>query len=718
MGLELSILSLAKRCCTATAHMIPNNHWREGAAIFLPHIKSFLFRKKSYLFILVVISIFFAILQSVFPYFFLQNDNRSQYIAYYVSNYNSILRGEIPFFSFYQFAGMPYMSNGQSAVFFIPAYISVFLSNAIFGHAFFTIDILSYLFIVASAFGTLRFLREIGVNNKAALIGSLLYPLNSFVIFIGNSWVVVTGTAAFFPWMMYFTLRMFHKPIFKNCVYLVICRVFFFTLGHMQYFIYSIILELGFYLVLWVTEGFSLPSTNKRQRIFSLNYRKAAYLLLSVIANIFLVMPLLLPGFERMATSAYRSAALQYEVFISGGTNIEHFISGLLRPFDFAYFYNFSSFVGRITLLLCALCFIAIISMVLRKKKNPFTKYIIAIFIMALFCFLWQTNIISPLMYRIPILNRFRWHYKLQLLFFFYPTAFAAIGYSLLCVIIEKYIKKQAKLLIALLAYLLIAIQTTEFILVYAFAYDRPLSLRTWEDSPPFEEPLVEVLTDGRYITVGFEFAQSVVLHTLGYSLPQKYGLLSLAGYEMLLPANNVVASLGLNMSGFYNDLSLGNYEISDLDHFRNWGVRYYVVNNQFIERFGPLSFGEVIYEDDKRTVFYDSEAMPLVYLRNDTSEVLDVRIGVNKIEVNAPRMEANEYLYFNFVYNERFQAFADSKRIEVAETYDNKIVVSIPADTERIVLRYVESRFWLGLWISVGFIALCVIIRHLDKNN
>ena len=684
----------------------------------ISQIKSFIFGKRDYFFIFLVISIFFAILQNVFPYFFLHDDNRAQYIAYYVSNYNSILRGEIPFFSFHQFAGMPHMSNGQSGVFFIPAYIAVFLSKAIFDHVFFTIDILSYFLIIASAFGTLRFLREIGVNDKAALIGSLIYPLNSFVLFVGNSWIVVTGTAAFFPWMMFLSLKLFHKPSLRNCLYLVICRVLFFTLGHMQYFIYSIVMELGFYIVLWITEGFSHSSPNVRKRLFSPNNKKAAFLLFSIIANVFLVMPLLLPGFERMVNSAGRASALYYEVFISGGTNIEAFISGLLRPFEFHGFLQFTSFVGRLTLVLCVICGIAVTAMVLRKKKNPFTKYLIAIFVMALFCFLWQTNIIAPVMYRIPIINRFRWHYKLQLLFFFYLTAFAAIGYSLSCVAIENLVKKRAKLIISLLAYLIIAIQTTEFIQVYAFTYDRPLSLRTWEDSPPFEEPLAYLLSGGRYISVGFDFGHMEVLHTLGYSLPQKYGLFSLAGYEMLLPANNYEPSLGLNKSGFYNQLSSGDYEISDLDHFRNWGVRYYVVNNEFIENFGPLSFGEVIFEDDKRTVFYDSEALQLVYRGSDVFEILDVSIGVNKIEINAPQIEEDEYFYFNFVYNDRFQAFVDGQRVEVSETFDNKIAVAVSAGTEHIELRYIESSFWLGLWIAAGFILVCTIVKlkYLDK--
>jgi len=664
-----------------------------------------------------VITAFFFILQSKFPYFFLQDDNRSQYLAYYVGNYNSILSGEIPFFTFNQFAGMPLMSNGQSGVFFIPAYLCVFLSKVLFGHVFYTIDILSYFLILASAFGTLLFLREMGLKKPAALVGSLLFPLNSFVIFIGNSWIVVIGAAAFFPFMMYFALKLFHAPSVRNCTKLVVCRILLFTMGHMQYFAYSLIIEMVFFLSLCIVAGFSARDSEKgRNKLFSLDYRKVTWYLFAMISTLILALPILLPGLERMSGSVGREAAQSFEDFVSRGTDIGAFFNGMLSPFDFNGFLEYSSFCGRVTLVLCALCAILSLYMAVRKKKNPYSIYLIPSLVAAAFCFLWQTNLIAEIMHQVPLINRFRWHYKLQLLFFFFPTVFAATGFSLLLTIMKDRLAgfpdKRQRIVSGIAACLLITASTSEFIRVYAYTYDKPLSVRTWEDDLPYEEPLAWLINDGRYVSVGFRFSENKMLHTMGFALAQMYGLYNIGGYEMLLPERNADPSLGLNIASFYNDLAYEKSEISDLDHFRSWSVSYYVVNNEYVDIYGPLPYFTEFYKDDKRTVFHDAGALPMVF-RGDTRESLDFKVGVNRIDANVS-LDKDVHIYFNVVHNDRFRCYADNSEISTKRTGDGKIEVLIPAGTSHLSLRYVEPTFWAGLWIAVAFLVFCLVFyRH-----
>ena len=678
--------------------------------------KTIIIPKKEYLVIITVLSIFFIILESRFPYFFLHDDNRSQFLPFYVSNYNSILKGEIPFFSFNQFAGIPYMSNGQSGVFFIPAYICVFLSKFIFGHVYFAIDILSYFLIIIASLGMFFFLREIRINKLGTLIGALFYPLNSFVIHIGNSWIVVIGAAAFFPLMMFYALKLFHNPTLKNCMKLVICRVLLFTMGHMQYFSYALILEIAFYLTLYSIEIFFDRSLNKQRKQFSLQYKKIIIYMFSGIALFFATLPILLPCIERMENSLGRSSAMPYEAFIMSGTNIMEFLIGLLNPYNFNGLFQFSSFCGHITLALCAICVVTTILLATLKKRNFYSKFMFALFLVALFCFLWQTNIIAPLIYKIPIINRFRWHYKLQALFFFFPPVFAAIGFSLLSNIINVTRKNNTNYVIIFSTWLLIALQIIEFVHIYAFTYDKPLSLRTWGDTPPYEEPLTDILTDGRYIPVGFEYTNSVSFHTTGYAFPQMFGLYSITGYDNILPIDNLKPSLGLNFPGFYNDLINEKYEISDLEHFRNWGVSYYVVNNKYLERNNNFPIGTLIYKDENRTVFHDDDALPLVFKGDELYTRLDFTIGVNKICLNIPPLDRDTHFYFNIVNNSKFICVANNNNIKIVPTEDNKMSVLVPAETSLIVLKYVESSFWLGLVIAIAFFTLYIFLYAFFK--
>jgi hypothetical protein len=328
-----------------------------------------------------------------------------------------------------------------------------------------------------------------------------------------------------------------------------------------------------------------------------------------------------------MADSTARSVALPYGEFTHMGSDLPSMARGMLFPS--AYLSRdvlaFSSFIGRIPLILIAVFIGLVIYRLFRRQTPPNPRVLAALTAAAVFCLLWQTNAIARFIYLIPILNRFRWHFKLHLFLVFFLIAFAAVGFHMA----GEIIKRRAVLILAIA---LIAVQMAEFAKIYAFTYEKPLSLRTWEDELPYAEPLADVLTLGRYVPVGFSLSEDRTFHTLGYTNAQLFGLQSVTGYEMLLPSGNYWPSLGSNVSGFYNDLALGRSEITHLNHFRSWGVCYYVVNNAYLEAYGPLPFGEVIYNDELRPVVYDGFALPVVfradnpYRRHHTGRTLRFR--------------------------------------------------------------------------------------------
>jgi hypothetical protein len=75
-------------------------------------------RRNSASILLVVASLaaVLALMEFRWPYYFLQEDNRDLGIPMLVHNLRALRGGEIAQFNFHQFAGIPHLSNGNTAL--------------------------------------------------------------------------------------------------------------------------------------------------------------------------------------------------------------------------------------------------------------------------------------------------------------------------------------------------------------------------------------------------------------------------------------------------------------------------------------------------------------------------------------------------------------------------------------------------------------------------
>jgi hypothetical protein len=688
---------------------------------------------------------FFVILEINKPYYFLQDDNRDFYLPYFVNNIRSLSQGELPLINFHQLLGSPLLASGQTGALYFPAYLVVALSKIFTGHVFAAIDMLVILHLIVGASGVYYILKLIGIDGGGRTFGALAWPLAGFIMYSSNSWVVISGAASYFPWMLYFSTRLFEEysqrcNVYsqKNFICLLAARLSLFYTGHIQYFIYSVIFE-GLTVLCLI-----LVSCDSRKNLLRV-WKFIQIYIISYIFTLVLSLPLLMPMWHQTEISATRNAPLDFEMYVSERITVSNWLKGLSNPAattpetdEWAYRrLNNLSHIGFLSI-----PFFAVGSFTVAIKK--FRKYIIAFLFSGLIAFLWQSSIsFNEIIYNIPILNRFRWPFKLQFFTSFFMVIIAAAGANIIIHIAKKIDRKAGKAansnsikMTDCMGYLskkksksgiaciIILLQMINYVWLYVF--NPQVDFGHHLDSVPLEEPLREIIDDGKIVSVGFNIWEPnyknitgfryYTSKTLGFNYPTLWGLYAFAGYDPLVSRGNNETCLNMNFDAAYNNYS-GKIQ---------WGVRWYIVDNTAVNGYDVFKNSnayslEVKYRDDSRTVFMDKKTRSVVYW-SDTgnNNGIDYKIKSNAIEINVNNLTDRE-LGVNFVYNENYILEIDGQKHTPGRGDYGQIVFNVPEGNSKILLRYTEPGFIKGCVVSWVFIAVIItvkIIKHLIKRK
>jgi len=133
-----------------------------------------------------------------------------------------------------------------------------------------------------------------------------------------------------------------------------------------------------------------------------------------------------------------RNKPLDFKTFSECSYNILLWLYGMFYPFldaspvDFPeglwiHLHN-TSHTGYVSLFFIVICMVK-----LYKNKNPgnYRLYIYSFSIPCIISFLWAVGSLNRIIYLLPLLNRFRWPFKLNLFTDFYLVLLAAMGFFL-----------------------------------------------------------------------------------------------------------------------------------------------------------------------------------------------------------------------------------------------------------------------------------------------
>ncbi|MFC1898068.1 hypothetical protein ACFLYJ_00690 [Candidatus Cloacimonadota bacterium] len=663
--------------------------------------------------LVIIISISFIILEKIHPYYFLSDDNRTFYLPLFAHNLRALTNGELPLFNWQQYLGIAHFSNFQSAIFYPLTYFSMFLSKLFSGHIFWTMDIAVFFHFIIGSIGFYQLVKYFTEDRSSSIFGGIAWPLSSFSIFITNSWWIFSGVTAWFPWIMLFGFKLLKKPTFRNLSLLLIFRLLLFYVGHIEYFIHCIIFEfLSIVLI-----GISLYPQN-----FDFSFIKK-YAVSYPITLIY-TLPILLPGWFRMKVSGIRSEHFEFTTLHANAMNLSDWMMGLFNPFKLnPEFYlreqskfSFGTFphlshIGYITILLILFC---IIYSFFKKKFHKQHLFKIVIFVLFLISLLWSFGMLAGLLYYIPILNRFRFPFKLLAFSNFYLIFVACFGFCFLAKLIRNLKLKRV------IQSLLIILSLVNFYLLYSHVYVS-LNYHDHFDKIPLEEPYLDNLKNGRIFSLAVSESDPFSIRTLGFNYPLLLGLNHFAGYDPLMPQKNFYACLNIKYRAVYNEAEL------PIEYLRKWGVNWYILNKnanpepmfshyrQILEN-DSLS---VFADDPKRTIFLDKKALPLVFWeKSETAENINYELKNSSILLKTNSNE-DKYIIVNWLNNDFFKTtLNDETQIPIRETDIGQMKLFVPKGENWIKIKYVNPHFRWGLLVVLGVSLLLIVLKFLTNNK
>jgi hypothetical protein len=374
------------------------------------------------------------------------------------------------------------------------------------------------------------------------------------------------------------------------------------------------------------------------------------------------------------------------------------------------------SHIGYVAMGLIIVGLVGFIVALMRKsaketiRKSP---EIFAFAVSALIGGLWATSLLfNRIIYLIPILNRFRWSFKLAFYLDFFLILIAAL---ILSEGIRRYRGKAWKRNCIITT--LIGIQILNFWLLYTVMPYKDFG-EHHGDSLPLVEPLRDDLNQGRILSVGFDtwtFTQQndypyLTAPTIGFNYATLWKLDYWAGYEPLLPATNEAAVLGMNFNAIYtSDMAILQ------EYFRETGVRWYIFPAQKTDSFEqkyPSLRRVSEFSDDFRSVFCDDEASPLIY--TSEGDALETTGDINRANTLQVDIEGRrvENITFVYIYNPFLKAYADNQPIPITAVNGLKFEVSVPEGTSQITIKYEDPYFFIGLYIAAAFLFLLSLFR------
>jgi hypothetical protein len=672
---------------------------------------------KTTIFVCLLITAIFIVIEFRHPYFFFQDDNRDQNLPYYIHNLRALLAGEIPLFNFHQSLGIPVLSCIQSAVFYPVNYLGLALSKLFLGHYFAAMEFIALFHLVAAGAGFYCFMRHFRLAEVSCLFGAIAWPFCGFVMTAGNSWIQIVGYAAFLPWILLFSARLINRFSWQCFLILTLLRLFDLFLGYPPFFAYTVFFDLLTACLLYLTLRRSKPDLGAPGCLheFTVPFpsvtkffagQTCSYLLVAIFA-----LPLLLPAFHQVSISADRQSVISWVDYVQYSYNLRHWVNGLVTPFVSvadAYWcdQDFISHVGYVTLVFAVIA-------VLGLKSREHSGYIIIFALLAAVSFLWAGDIlITKLLYYVPVYNRLRQPFKLQFFTSFYLIVLATFGFSLLA---EKMKTLQnGRHWHKIIVPLLLVIHIANFLLLYTILPQHMFSRHL--DPVPFDEPSKNEMLDGRVVSVGLATINDGDKRIYGYSAPMLgfdyptlFGLYGFGGYELLIPEKNSQATFGLRERSVFvvDNEPLDIRTGLPLGYLREWGVKWYIIDRSI-----PLANIDglrLVRSDGLRHILFDQSAKAFAYWLDDPfGPKVQWRFTTNSLIMETDRNTLGP-LMVNLLYNPFFKARIDDRPVGMNETPDGQMLVTVPEGRHSVVITYCDPYFVYGKAIS-GVAAICVI--------
>jgi hypothetical protein len=134
------------------------------------------------------------------PYYFVQDDNLSQFFPIVLQGCRSLLHdGVFPTWNPHQFMGSPTASLGTYALTYPPTYVSYAIANWLLGNEYATLDVFCVLHLLAAYFAMFWACRVMEIRPSLGAAAGACFALAGFFLIAGRSWYYMTPVALWAP---------------------------------------------------------------------------------------------------------------------------------------------------------------------------------------------------------------------------------------------------------------------------------------------------------------------------------------------------------------------------------------------------------------------------------------------------------------------------------------------------------------------------------------
>jgi hypothetical protein len=627
---------------------------------------------------IVALWLLLVVIESVRPCFFLHDDNATWFSGAYAHDFRVLTEtGRLAEVNYDQYGGEPFLEQGQTAVLYPPVYLGVALAKWVSGDLRWSIEWIAAEHLTLGLLGFYFWLQQGGVAPRLAALGGLAWVLNPFILIVASSWITVSFIAAWLPWLFWALDRLFIRPSLLSAFFLGTIAALFFLQGYVQWVAYSI-LFLGLYaLFRFVARTENAPALRRLV--------VAYYLMISALIFLILALPLLLPMLHAVDASAARSKpfsitqALDYRV-LKGDLVRAQFC--LFRP---------NLIFGISTAILYCPAFLFLPVMILRffHAGTEIRRRLFFLLFLSLLALVLSSRW-HVLLTMMPVMDKFRWPFKVFLLADFFLLA--SLVWS-----ISSWTGRRSNLMAsACLAFVLLA-ELAVSLSCHDGNFFSKTTLPTSDNPlPPGMDPrLGRVIAIDNLLPEASSYRFYTHCHGTFFDVP------SLGGYDPLVGRDQLRFALGLDFPNvFYGAITPEIREQLDTRAVRYWIVDPRSSQLQEVESLGGLN---LLASEPDRVVFEDTQAAPLVYSATDPATPRTMTYSGNSILI--PLSHATSPMEISVGPTDGWWYRIDQGPW-LRPAYENdRLKIDFQTSDRLLEISYFDSRFREGLRLSVYFL-------------
>jgi hypothetical protein len=626
------------------------------------------------------------------PCYFLHDDNANWFIGAYLHDFNVLAEtGRVAEVNYFQHAGEPFLEQSQTAVLYPPVYPAVFLAKFVSGNVRTIIDWIAAEHLTLGLLGFYFWMRQGGVASRYAALGAVAWALNPFVLIVGASWIFTTYVVAWLPWIFWALDRVLAKPSGLASFYLGVFTALLFLQGYAQYFAYAVL-----FMALYAGLQFVLRPAIRQWIVFY-------YLLVSALIFAILALPLLLPLLHAVENSAARSEPLPL------GAALFYCAS----PHDLFFaqlclFQRFFAFGASTVVLYCpALLLAPAILLRLFYAGAEGRRRLIPLLLLGVLALIFSSSW-HWLLTVLPVFDKFRWPFKVDLLADFYFIAalvWTASSWTESRSSGARLPRIAATACLALVAF-------ANFSVSLAFHDDNFLSQA---GLPASVNPLLPGMDPrlGRVVTFadGLPERMGDLFYTRAFAT--YFGFPSLGGYNPLVSRDVLTYANYLD----YPNICTGSLTREFQQEFEALSVRYWFVDphsSQFAQA-KSLPGLRVLEATADRVVFEDTLAAPLAFSTANPSVPCAMAYSGNSILI--PLAGVTSPVSVSTAPGDGWWYRIDRGPWLKPVRQDDRLLISFAASERNLEITYFDPRFWRALRWSAGLVVLTGLLLVLGRR-